>query len=97
VASECSRRPQCIRFDREANKLWVNPIFFWREKEFIRGYAASARSPLTRRKPIERAVVGFVEPTLLFTEHEILEKNTFQLISQRFDWSLNDLAARGER
>jgi hypothetical protein len=97
VAGECARRPQCIRFDHEANRLWANQIFSWREKDFIRAYAGSARPALSRRKPIERAVIAFVEPTLLYTEREILDKNTFQLAYQRFDWSLNDLAARGER
>jgi hypothetical protein len=97
VANECSHRPQCIRFDREANKLWANQIFAWREKDFILRYATSPRSALERRKPIERAVIAFVEPTLLSTEREVVKSNTFQLAYQRFDWSLNDLAARGER
>jgi hypothetical protein len=34
---------------------------------------------------------------LLTTEREALERNTFRLEFQRFDWALNDLTGRGGR
>ena len=56
------------------------------------------RHPLfATRSPIERAILAFVQPKLLQTERDFLEKNTFQLVYRPFDWSLNDLTGRGGR
>jgi hypothetical protein len=95
VAAECAMRTECLQIDRGTNKLFVSPIFSWREKDFVAAYAASAPAAFSDRSPIERAVVAFVQPTLLTIEREVLEKNTFQMTFQRYDWSLNDLTGRG--
>lgn len=97
VASECATRSQCIQIDRLNNKVSVSPIFSWREKEFTAAYADKARKPFADRSPVERAVLAFVDPRLLTTEKDFLDKNTFQLAYLPFDWTLNDLTGRGGR
>ena len=49
------------------------------------------------RSPIERAVIAFIHPHLLFSEQDLLEKNQFKMEYIPFDWSLNDLTGRGGR
>ena len=100
TANECITRAQCVHIDRAANKVDVNAIFSWREKEFAAAYAANAAgavSPFANRSPIERAVLAFVSPKLLTTEREFLAKDTFQVVYKPFDWTLNDLTGRGGR
>ena len=97
AASECVSRSQCIQIDRANNKVAVSPIFSWREKDFTSSYAEKAPTVYAERSPIERAVIGFVQPHLLTTEKEFLEKNAFQLAFGQFDWTLNDLTGRGGR
>jgi hypothetical protein len=97
VAHECSSRLQCVQLDRDANKLAASPIFSWREKDFADTYAGKAPQAFANRNPIERAIIAYVGPTLLTTEREVLEQNTFQLTYPPFDWSLNDLTGRGGR
>ena len=50
-----------------------------------------------KQEPVERAILAFVEPTLLSAEHEFLTKNMFQVNYKPFDWSLNDFTGRGVR
>jgi hypothetical protein len=95
AAAECISRVQCVQLDRPANKLLVSPVFSWREKEFAAAYADKAPALYAARSPIERAVITFVEPQLLTTEREVLERNTFAVEFVPFDWSLNDLTGRG--
>jgi len=97
VATECVTRAECIQVDTTTNKLMASSIFSWREKEFVAGYADKAPPLYASRSPIERAILGFVQPKLLQTERDFLEKNTFQLAYKPFDWSLNDLTGRGDR
>jgi hypothetical protein len=97
VAHECLSRIECVHIDRGANKMNVSSIFSWREKEFSAAYADKAPAPFVSRSPIERAVLALLEPKLLTTEKEVLEKNTFQMAYIPFDWSLNDLTGRGGR
>ena len=97
AAAECVTRQQCIQIDRESNLVKASPIFSWREKEFAAVYADRAPKPYAARSPIERAILAFVEPKLLTTEKEVLEKNTFKVEYAPFDWRLNDLTGRGGR
>ena len=97
VAQECLSRIECVHIDRGANKMNVSSIFSWREKEFSASYGDKAPAPFARRSPIERAVLALLEPRLLTTEKEVLEKNTFQMAYIPFDWALNDLTGRGGR
>jgi Protein of unknown function, DUF547 len=99
VASECVSRSACVLLDRDAGKLNASPIFSWREREFVAAYADKAPAAFANRTPIERAVLGFVEPRLLTIEREYLSKNAnaFQLAYEPFDWTLNDLTGRGGR
>ena len=97
VASECVTRAECIQVDAVTNKLMASAIFSWHEKEFVAAYADKAAPLYASRSPIERAILAFVAPTLLQTERDFLEKNTFQLAYRPFDWSLNDLTGRGGR
>jgi hypothetical protein len=97
VAAECASRPECVQVDRQNNKVLANPIFSWREKEFVAAYADSAASPFAGRSSIERAILAFVSPKLLSIERDFLARDGFQVAFQRFDWSLNDLTGRGGR
>ncbi len=97
AAAECVNRQRCVQVDRQADKVVVSPIFSWREKEFSTAYADKAPKAFATRSPIERAVLAFVDPSLLTTEKEQLEKNTFKVEFGQFDWKLNDLTGRGGR
>ena len=97
VAAECTSRGQCAHLDTTANKLMASEIFSWREKEFVTGYADKAPEAFAARSPVERAIIGFIQPKLFTTEREFMAKNTFQLAYQPLDWSLNDLTGRGDR
>jgi len=96
-AGECATRSQCVQVDRTADKLLVTPVFSWREKEFVAAYSDKAPAAFAGRAPIERAVLAFIEPRLLTIEREVLEKNTFTMAFQPYDWTLNDLTGRGGR
>jgi hypothetical protein len=97
VAQECNSRPECVRIDRDANKVHVSAIFSWREKEFVPAFADKAPAAFANRSPVERAVLGFIQPKLLQTEKDFLANNDFQVVYQPFDWKLNDLTGRGGR
>ena len=97
VATECISRPECVHLDRENNKMNISAIFSWREKEFVPAFADKAPAAFSSRSPVERAVLGFIQPKLLTTEKEFLEKNAFQVVYMPFDWHLNDLTGRGGR
>jgi hypothetical protein len=97
VASECVTRAECIQIDPAGNKLMASAIFSWREKDFVGAYATRAAALYEARSPVERAILAFVQPKLLQTERDFLEKNAFQLAYRPFDWSLNDLTGRGDR
>jgi Protein of unknown function, DUF547 len=97
VASECVTRAECIQVDAATNRLMASAIFSWHEKEFVAAYADKVAPAYASRSPIERAILAFVQPKLLQTERDFLEKNTFQLAYKTFDWSLNDLTGRGDR
>jgi len=77
--------------DMAAGVVTVSPVFSWRETEFAADYGAKADKTYASRSPIERAVLAFIEPHLLFSEQEFLRKNAFRMAFREFDWRLNDL------
>lgn len=97
AANECVTRQHCARIDPATNKVVVSPIFSWREKDFVASFADKAPAAFAERSPVERAVLGFVQPKLLTSEREFLEKNAFKVEYGEFDWRLNDLTGRGGR
>jgi hypothetical protein len=97
VAAECLTRAECVHIDAAGNKLEAGAIFSWHEKEFVAAYSGKVAAPYDTRSPIERAILAFIQPKLLQTERDFLEKNTFRLVYRPFDWSLNDLTGRGDR
>lgn len=97
AAHECVTRSECVHIDRYQNKVGISAVFSWREKEFVAAYADAAPPVFKDRSPIERALLAFVQPKLLTTEKEFLEKNQFQVTYTPFDWTLNDLTGRGDR
>jgi len=97
VANECASRTECVQIDGDANRLSASAIFSWREKDFVASYADKAPAVFVNRAPIERAILGFIQPKLLTTERDFLTKNMFQVAYKPFDWSLNDLTGRGGR
>jgi len=64
---------------------------------FVAAYADKAAAVFANRSPIERAVLGFIQPRLLQTERDFLAGNEFQMTYKPYDWSLNDLTGRGGR
>ena len=96
-AQECVTRSECVQIDRLQNRVAVSAVFSWREKEFADAFADTAPGAFKDRSPIERAVLGFIDPKLLTVEREFLSKNQFQVTYTPFDWSLNDLTGRGGR
>jgi Protein of unknown function, DUF547 len=97
VAAECVMRASCFDVDRTNNQVSISSIFSWRSQQFVAAYATAAGDTFALRSPIERAVLTFVEPKLLTTEKEFLEKNQFKVVFKPFNWELNDLTGRGGR
>jgi hypothetical protein len=97
VAAECASSSQCVEVDRTNNQVNISSIFSWRMEDFVASYADRAPAPFGNRSPIERAALALVQPKLLTTEKEFLEKNEFKVVYKPFDWSLNDLTGRGGR
>ena len=97
IANECVNRAQCAEVDRVANTVKLNSVFSWREKEFVAAYADKAAAVFAARSPIERAALAFIDPRLVTTEREFLEKNEFKVEFLPFDWTLNDLTGRAGR
>ena len=96
VAAESVDRDEIVRVDQAANELSVTPIFSWRETAFVAMLADKANAVFQQRSPLERAVLALIEPHLVGSEAELLEKNTFRMTFQEFDWRLNDLSTRSQ-
>ena len=96
VAAESVRRKEIVQFDHGDNVLSVSPVFSWREAAFVASLADKAPDMFRQRSPLERAVVALIEPYLLGSEAEFLDKNTFRMTFQEFDWRLNDLSTRSQ-
>lgn len=94
VAAEAVRRREVIRIDQLENTLSVTPLFSWREPVFVASFADKAHEIFKQRSPLERAVLGLIQPYILTGEAEFLEKNTFRMVFHGFDWRLNDLSNR---
>lgn len=94
VAGETLTRKEVVRVDIADDELSVSPLFSWREPAFIASLADKADKIFAQRSPLERAVLALIEPHLVGSEAEFLEKNTFRMTFSAFDWRLNDLNAR---
>jgi hypothetical protein len=94
VAAESMRRKEIAQIDPAANQLSVSPIFSWREAAFVASLAEKADALFKDRSPLERAVLALIEPHLVGAEADFLEKNSFRMVFQDFDWRLNDLSTR---
>jgi hypothetical protein len=94
VAAETLTRKEVVRVDIGGNELSVSPLFSWREPAFIASLADKADKIFAQRSPLERAVLALIEPHLVGSEAEFLEKNAFRMTFNTFDWRLNDLNAR---
>jgi hypothetical protein len=94
VAAEALRRDEVAKIDIANNVVSVSPLFSWREAAFAASLADKAHAMFKQRSPIERAVLALLEPHLVGAEVDFLEKNTFKMQFQTFDWRLNDLSTR---
>ncbi len=94
VAAESLTRDEIVRVDQGGNELSVSPIFSWREAAFVAALADKAAPVFQQRSPLERAVLALIEPHLVGSEAELLERNAFRMTFQEFDWRLNDLSTR---
>jgi hypothetical protein len=97
MVAECTSRPVCAQVDRTGNKVLASAIFSWRDKEFAATYGDKAPAVFAARSPIERAILSLIEPKLLAAERQLFAQNTFEVVFEPFDWSLNDLTGRGGR
>jgi hypothetical protein len=97
MVAECTSRPVCAQVDRTGNKVLASAIFSWRDKEFAATYGDKAPTVFAARSPIERAILSLIEPKLLAAERQLFAQNTFEVVFEPFDWSLNDLTGRGGR
>jgi len=90
IRSEFVNNTHMYRLDRLTNTISVTPIISWRDAEFIAAY--DKNDPVfAQRSPIERAVVAFISPHLLFSEKELIQKNEWKMTFLDMDWRLNDL------
>lgn len=94
AAAEVVTRDEMVRVDHDDNELQVSPLFSWREPMFVASFADKAAAIFAQRSPLERAVLAIIEPYLSGAEAALLEKNTFRMTFQEFDWRLNDLSSR---
>ena len=62
----------------------------WHEAEFSNAYG-STDSRFSRRSPIERAILTFIEPYLLLSEAQLVRQDDLSITYLEFDWRLNDL------
>jgi hypothetical protein len=83
-----------VRVDIVDNQLSVSPLFSWREAAFVATFADKANKVFEQRSSLERAVLALIEPHLVGSEAEFLEKNAFRMAFHDFDWRLNDLGNR---
>ena len=79
AAAQCATRATCLSIDPANELVNVSSVFSWRSQDFITAYANRAPAAFASRSPIERAVLGLVEPKLLTTEKEFLAKNSFKM------------------
>ena len=93
IQTEFVNNAHMYHLDQPANTLSVTPIFSWREAEFVAAYDTKD-SVFAQRSPIERAVVAFISPHLLFSEKEFIQKNEWKMAFLEMDWKLNDLSGR---
>jgi hypothetical protein len=85
-------RQNHLSIDQLTGELQVSPIIGWHEAEFVAAYAESERvAKFADRSPIERAVLGLVDPILLPSERAYLAKGQVKVVYQEFDWRLNEL------
>jgi hypothetical protein len=94
VAAECVTRHECFRYDPNADRIEISPIFGWREAEFTRAWKGDA-AMFPRRSAIELAVMHMVLPHVLPSEGRALRLNTFTMTYSKYDWRLNDLTDGG--
>jgi len=94
VAAETVRRNEIVRVDALNNQVTLSPLFSWREPAFVTSFADKAHAIFKERSPIERAALGLIQPFIVTSEAEFLEKNTFKVAFHKFDWRLNDLSNR---
>lgn len=96
VAAECVSRNECFRYDPDADRVEISPIFGWRQAEFTRRWLGDAAA-FAGRSPIELSVLEMVVPHLLPSEKRAITRNTFSLKYSDYDWRLNDLTDGGPR
>lgn len=92
VAADFLMHDQMIKIDRDGGVISLTPIASWREAEFVAAYDTGSNGPFAQRSPIERAMIAFIQPSLLPLEKEFVQKNAFRIEFHSFDWRLNDLS-----
>lgn len=97
VAAECVTRNECFRYDPGADRILISPVFGWRESAFTKAWPGDSAGPFASRTPLERAVLHLVRPHVLPSEGRALDRNTFTVAYEEYDWRLNDLTDGGPR
>lgn len=91
VAEEFTTGGRLLIIDEAEGVVSVTPILSWRQEAFVKAFADKAPPLYAQRSPIERALLGLIEPHLLTHEREFLERNAFEVKFMAFDWRLNAL------
>ncbi|HEX6324302.1 MAG TPA: DUF547 domain-containing protein [Vicinamibacterales bacterium] len=91
AAREFVIRQGHFRIDEPTNTVVVTPLYSWREKDFVAGYADKADDEFDGRSPIERAILALTMDHLFQSEQAYLRQNRFKVEFGTFDWRLNDL------
>ncbi len=94
MVGELPTRRELVHVDIPNEQLSVSPLFSWREAAFTRSLPERAPAIYATRSPLERAILGLIDPLLVSSESAFLRKNTFKTVFHDFDWKLNDLTGR---
>jgi hypothetical protein len=93
IQKEFVSEASMLTIDRAASQIGVTAIVSWHEAEFVAAYDTGATGPFAQRSPVERAILSFITPHLYPLEREVVQKDTFRVVFQPFDWRLNDLTS----
>jgi hypothetical protein len=91
VMADCVQRLICATIDQASGTLGVSPIFGWRESLITAAAPPGGAGRYPGRSPRELTIVSLIAPHLFASERAWLEKNTFKVRYEPYDWRLNDL------
>ncbi len=79
--------PDKFRIDRDANTVFLSPIFKWFGQDFVKRYGTDQK--FTNHNDAQRAVLNFASRYLEPDDRRYLETGTYRIEYTDYDWSLN--------